>query len=465
MTAARGPSAMVVACNFPPDASVGTMRTLRLVRHLVGLGWRVEAVTLTTDGFRPGTVVDQALSAKVPPSVAVTRARPLRPFERITSLLKRKVAASTAAPGPQAPSAPRPASSAAAPGTLTTIRRAVTAALALPDREVSWILPAVWRAWQTARTSPPDVIYSSGPPFSAHFVGMLLGRLLGRPWVADFRDPWARAPWRDDRFRFEVKAWSRLEALVVRRAHAVVFATETNCRDFSRQYPSLASRFHVVPNGCDVTDFAGLAPRTGRHGGRFVLLHAGSLYGARNPAVLFRAAASAIAKGRIDGSRFTLRFIGRLGVPGVDLPAVARELGLGDVAEFASHMPRRDSLQEMLDASALLIVQPVTTVSIPAKLYEYMVAGRPILALAEPGGETSELIVRTGAGLSVLADDERAIEDALVSLVEGSGTFVPVHPRAYDGDLRAAELQLILAKAAGVTATTLETPARNGVSG
>ena len=48
----------------------------------------------------------------------------------------------------------------------------------------------------------------------------------------------------------------------------------------------------------------------------------------------------------------------------------------------------------MVDASALLIVQPVTTVSIPAKLYEYMAAGRPILALAEPGGETAELVDR-----------------------------------------------------------------------
>jgi glycosyltransferase involved in cell wall biosynthesis len=128
-------------------------------------------------------------------------------------------------------------------------------------------------------------------------------------------------------------------------------------------------------------------------------------------------------------------------------------LGLEGVVEFASHLPRRDCLQEMLDASALLIVQPVTTVSIPAKLYEYMAAGRPILALAEPGGETADLVTRSGAGLAVLADDEAAIEDALVSVVRLAGEgFAPVDPQTYDGDVRAAELRAILASVIAGTA-------------
>ena len=144
-----------------------------------------------------------------------------------------------------------------------------------------------------------------------------------------------------------------------------------------------------------------------------------------------------------------MRFLGRIGIPGVDLPAIARELGLSQVVEFVSHVPRKASLQQMLDASALLIVQPVTTVSIPAKLYEYMAAGRPILALAEPGGETADLVERTRAGVTVLADDEAAVAEALVGVVrlvrEG---FAPVDRQAYDGDVRAAELRAILERVA-----------------
>ena len=448
----RRPRALAIACNFPPDASVGTMRTLRLVRHLTACGWDVAALTVAPDGFRTGTVVDAALLEKVPADVAVVRAWPLRPFERLTAVLKRLRGSRPPlqrSGGSKASAAP-PAT--ASPSALSRVRRAVSAALATPDREASWILPAIWKGWRHAHANRPDVVYSSGPPFSAHLVGAALARLLRVPWVVDFRDPWARAPWREDRFEFERSAWAALERFVVRRANAVVFVTDTNRQDFARQYGAAAARFSLVPNGCEVRDFDGLTRRPSA--GRFVMLHAGSLYGARNPATLFRALAAAIAKGRIDPATFRLRFIGRLGVPGVDLPAVAGELGLQSVVEFAQHMPRRDSLQEMVDASALLIVQPITTVSIPAKLYEYMAAGRPILALAEPGGETAALVTRARAGLAVLADDQAAIEEALESVVRlASQGFAPVDRREFDGEIRAAELRAVLEGARDAMAT------------
>ena len=461
----RTPRAMIVACNFPPDASVGTMRTLRLVRHLTASGWRVHVVTVAPEGFRPGTVVDAALLDKVPADTSVVRARPLRPFERLASALKRTRARAVSSGEPGNPPG---GGRTTAPSTSrwSRARRTVSAALSLPDREVGWLAPAVWNGWRHAKDARPDVVYSSGPPFTAHLVGLVLARLLGTPWVADFRDPWARAPWREDRFEFERRAWAVLERTVVRRAQAVVFATDANRRDFARQYGAAAARFFVVPNGCDPSEFEGLAVQPERHPGRFVLLHAGSLYGARNPAALFRALASAIAKRRIDASTFRMRFIGRLGVPGVDLPAVARDLGLGTVVEFANHMPRRHSLQEMVDASALLIVQPVTTVSIPTKLYEYMAAGRPILALAEPSGETADLVTRSGAGVTVLADDEAAIEDALVSLVCMAGAaFAPVGRQAYDGTVRATELRAILSRTIAGTVASPAAPPGSGTAG
>jgi glycosyltransferase involved in cell wall biosynthesis len=235
--------------------------------------------------------------------------------------------------------------------------------------------------------------------------------------------------------------------MVVTAADRVVFVTTMNRNDFARQYAARAPRFAVVPNGCDAGEFAGLT-RPPAPSGRFVLLHAGSLYGARNPIGLLRAVSQGIESGRLDRSTFRLRFLGRIGVPGVDLPAVARELGLAEVVEFVSHVPRRESLQQMVDASALLIVQPVTTVSIPAKLYEYMASGRPILALAEPGGETARLVEDARAGVVVRADDEPAITDGLVAVMQlASDGFQPVDRDAYDGEMRAEQLRAILEQA------------------
>ena len=435
--------ALLVACNFPPDASVGTMRTLRLARHLSASEWHASVVTVAPRGFRPGTVVDPALLDDVPTDVVVLRATPLRPFERLVAALKPIRGRTSQGPGGTPAFTVSPTTQ---PSRWRSLRRAFSAALEIPDREASWLIPAIWKGWRHAAESQIDVVYSSGPPFSAHLAGAAIARLLRVPWVADFRDPWARAPWREDRFAFERKAWAVLEGFVVRRADAVVFVTETNRRDFAREHGSAAARFSVVPNGCDLRDFEGLRRRSATNDLRFVLLHAGSLYGARNPAPLIRALGSAIAKGLIDASTFRLRFIGRVGALGVDLRSLARELGLEEVVEFAKHMPRRDSLQEMMDASALLIVQPITTVSIPAKLYEYMAAGRPVLALAEPGGETAELVTRAAAGVVAPADDESAIEEALVSVMAlVRGGFTPVAPREFDGNVRAMELRTVLA--------------------
>jgi glycosyltransferase involved in cell wall biosynthesis len=294
------------------------------------------------------------------------------------------------------------------------------------------------------------VIYSSGPPFTAHLAAAAMARLLGKPWVADFRDPWARAPWRDDRFAFERYAWAVCERLVVTRADATIFATRTNRQEFARHYgPAIDARFHVVGNGCDVSEFQGLESHRQRE--EFVLLHAGSLYGARNPAALFKAISRAIASGAIAPGTFRLRFIGRVGLPGIDLPALVRELGLEAVVDFIPQMPRRAVLQQIVNASALLIVQPVTTVSVPGKLYEYLAAGRPVLALAEPGGETADLVESCPGSVAVSADDEAAIEAALIRIIEHAHAgmpTVPPDPQLYDGRLRAAEIATILRTAA-----------------
>ena len=75
-----------------------------------------------------------------------------------------------------------------------------------------------------------------------------------------------------------------------------------------------------------------------------------------------------------------------------------------------------------------------------------MAAGRPVLALAEPGGETADVVRRTGAGIAVPSDDEAAIERALLELIATSAdAFTRVDPAAYDGELRAAQLGRLLA--------------------
>jgi glycosyltransferase involved in cell wall biosynthesis len=435
---------LVVTAAFPPDGAVGGLRTLRLLKHLARTGSDAQVLTICPDTYRAGTVIDAELLSQVPEGVRIVRARAVRPIDWLAARLRRSPIRRS---GAKAHPLNGPAGGARASAVSVAIRslqRVCDAVLTLPDREAGWILPAMVRGWASVRAyGRPDVIYSSGPPYSAHVVAACLASLMRRPWIADFRDPWARAPWRDDRFRFEKRAWSILERWVVNQANAVVFVTETNRADFAAHYgETIARRFHVVPNGCDLGDFERLVP--GPSSDRFVLLHAGSLYGARDPSPLLRAIADAVASGTIDARGFRMRLIGRVGVPGVDLHGMVRNLGIEAIVEVIPHMPRRMVLQQMLDASALLIVQPVTKVSVPAKLYEYLAAGRPILALAEPDGATAAVVAESGAGIAVSPTDEAGVYRALVQLVAGGFRRPDIDPSLYDGALRAAELGAIL---------------------
>jgi glycosyltransferase involved in cell wall biosynthesis len=327
------------------------------------------------------------------------------------------------------------------------------AALAIPDHESGWCVPAVSRGLLACRGWRPDVIYSSAPPWTGQLVARALATMLRRPWVADFRDPWSRAPWREARREFVRRANNVLERWVVRRADAILFVTRGNRDEFARFYgPDVARRFHLVPSGCDPTDFEGIDG--GPSPGRFVLLHAGSLYGARNPLPIVRALARAIDRGVLSRDTFRLRLVGPINLD-VELPEECRRLGVGDVVEIVSRVTRRESLREMVSASALLLVQPGTTVSVPGKAYEYLAAGRPLLALAEEG-ETAELVRASGIGTSVRPDAGiEALEAALISVIEiASGEYVRPPAALYDGRVHAASAVEMLSGMAGAPSSS-----------
>ncbi|NOT28706.1 MAG: glycosyltransferase [Acidobacteria bacterium] len=433
----RRPHALVVAYNFPPHAAIGTMRTLRVVRRLAEENWDVTVVTSDPGTYRAGTPVDDRLMARVPEGVRIVRARVVRGFDALKQSVKavRPGGGDRAAQSSSAAGA-RPA---AARGVVQRSIDFVDAALAIPDHESGWLVPAVAQGWAAVRANRPDVLYSSAPPWTGQLVARALVSLIGCPWVADFRDPWARAPWREDRRPFAVRAAGVLERSVVEGAQQVIFVAKGNHADFVRHYgASVAARFRVVPNGCDPEEFDQLKRPPLDPDAPFVLLHAGSLYAGRTPQPLLNALAVAIRAGIIDPRRFRLRLLGTTALS--DLSAVSRDLGIEEIVEFIPRVARDESLRAMMSASALLLLQPGHTISVPGKVYEYLASGRPILAIAEEG-EIADLVRVSGMGVSVTPSDETAIVAALQQIMRMAVGGVPMPRRElFDGRLGAAHI-------------------------
>jgi glycosyltransferase involved in cell wall biosynthesis len=135
-------------------------------------------------------------------------------------------------------------------------------------------------------------------------------------------------------------------------------------------------------------------------------------------------------------------------------PVVVR-LGLSEIVSLAPMVPYRDALLEMQSASALLVFQGHTSnPAVPAKLYEYFRAGRPILALADADGDTAALLREEGVGVVLPIDDAAAIAAGLAKFLQDlqAGTVsVMSRERAasFERGSRARELAVLFSEVAG----------------
>ncbi len=297
--------------------------------------------------------------------------------------------------------------------------------MALPDRWVSWLAHGVFAGLRLVRKHDARVIWSTFPIATAHLIGLALHRLTGLPWIADFRDPMLQPTYPTSSRQRAIYGWIEKEAIA--RCTYAVFTTERALESYRARFPAVdPAKFRVIENGYDEDEFGRLvneAAPTAR-GPRLTLLHSGILYkNGRDPGAFLTALANLKAAGRIDAS--SLRVI--LRAPG-DLPgnmARVAEHGLGDIVEVLPSMPYREALNEMLGADGLLLFQGTQfNNQIPAKIYEYFRARKPVLGLVDPEGETAAVLRGAGFGDIVHPDGSAQIaavlERFIPAVLEGS---------------------------------------------
>lgn len=328
------------------------------------------------------------------------------------------------------------------------LRGRYPALLALPDRWSSWWLSAVPAALSLVRQHRPSVIWSTYPIATAHLIGLTVHRLTGIPWVADQRDPMTEAGYPVDARTRRVYRW--IEARAMARSSAMVCTTPGALAAYRARFPKVAAeRLWLIENGFDEDSFRSVgAAAPARAGTRFTLVHSGLVYPSeRDPSALFAALAALAQAGDIAGAN--LRVILRAsGHDEVLKPVIAR-LGLGAIVELAPALPYRAALAEMLSADGLLLLQGANcNAQIPAKLYEYLRAGRPLLALTDPAGDTAAKLRSCGIDTIAPLASAPAIAQALLRFMRlarsGSAPVAPpavvaCHSRA----ARTAELAIL----------------------
>jgi glycosyltransferase involved in cell wall biosynthesis len=299
------------------------------------------------------------------------------------------------------------------------------------------------------REFAPQVIWSTYPIATAHLIGAALQRRTGLPWLADFRDPMAQDGYPADPLTRQ--QYQRIESDTIHRAAVSMFTTPGAATEYRRRYPDAAARIEVLENGFDEETFARAAGAAGSgplNPGALTLLHSGIVYPSeRDPTQLMAALRSLHDRGSIQPGRFRLRF--RAAVAEDLLRRLAAEHGVTAYVEILGAVPYAEALAEMLRADALLVLQASNcNAQIPAKIYEYLRAGRPLLCLTDPSGDTAG--VMRGAGLDAIArlddaEDIAALLDRFVS-ARASGLRTVADPARVHAASREGRTQALAAR-------------------
>ncbi len=374
------PRLLLVTYHFPPSAGSAVHRAIALARYLPENGWDVSVVSPTRLATEPE---DPGLLARVPRETKIIR----RPYP--VGLVGR--------------------------------------AMGRFGNYNPW-LPSAWRGVREAiERQRPDIIKTSGPPGAVHMLGYLAKQVYGVPWLASFRDPWVTASTVYGGSGLQRQIDLMAERRTMRHADLICLNTPTNLALLQEAYPRSADRMFFLTNGLDPSNFDAIPPQaTPRpRGSGLTLLHTGSIYAGRDPRPLFTALRQ-IRETHPDVGPVRLKLIGRHNECGFDLPAEVHRYGVSDLVEIIEHVSYREVLAAMQQADMLVVLHTAGARGvIPAKLYEYLGTGKPILAMADANADIAWVLRLTDvthrmAGLA----DPQALVDAILSMQQDltSGT-------------------------------------------
>jgi hypothetical protein len=405
---------LIIAYHFPPQAgSSGLQRSLKYCQYLPKFGWHPAVLTPHPRAYEK--IDDKSLSS-IPEGVPVIRSFALDTKKHMG------------------------------------IGGRYLRYMALPDRWVGWVFGGVPAGLRTVRERKIDVLYSTFPIMSAAVIGLWIQRFTGLPWVLDLRDPMSQDDYPHDPMVRRV--WSKVERACMRRVSRVVFTAEATRRMYLDRYPEILTpeMCVLISNGYDEVDFRDLQipPHAPVPADRPIrLVHSGLIYPVeRDPRPMFNAVGRLKKMGRLSSEKIQIVFR----APGSEdlYRTLLAERDIADLIVLAPHMPYRQALQECADADGLLLFQAADCdMQIPAKAYEYLRIGKPILALTTHTGDTAGLLREVGGATIVNLASEDEIYEGLSAFVDS--LRVGTHPlpdagkiQRYTREAQAGQLAKVL---------------------
>jgi glycosyltransferase involved in cell wall biosynthesis len=262
-----------------------------------------------------------------------------------------------------------------------------------------WAVHVLLEAESVLARRPIAAILSTSPPVGIHLAALRIKRRHRLPWIADFRDPIRGNPFRSRRW---IYPYDRMvENRIVRHADALVANTDVVAEMWGRHHPEAVDKIHTLWNGFDPDDRARPLPPPPRD--RRVLAHVGSLGPGRQPDVLLPSLVRLVESGELAADSFRVQLVGRIQNGRLEGDRSAEDkLRAWGCLEYDGHaVPRAEAQRAGAEADYLLLLDlndEGASLQVPAKVFEYVQIGRPILAFTTRRDSPTERILR-GSGV------------------------------------------------------------------
>jgi glycosyltransferase involved in cell wall biosynthesis len=332
-------------------------------------------------------------------------------------------------------------------GLTQRLARWLRANLFVPDARAS--AGSLLRCAKPARSSAQyniDTVVTTGPPHSTHFIGKALKKRTGMQWIADFRDPWTDIHYNRvlPRTAFTRKLDLRMETSILTLADEVTVTAPGTARYFARK---VERTYHTIPNGYDPDDFPATAPspevapipphesmqkvpeidsgdsRTGVEPCKpFIIRHVGSITETCLPENLLKAVKT------LTHIPVRLEFVGMVHAR---LHALIREYGLIEIATVHPYVPHKEATMLMCQSDLNVVVvhqSEDSRILVPGKLYDYLYAGRPVMVIGPPDGDTAQIVRSCNIGKAFDYDDSAGPAEWISRLAgpaDSSGSDAP----------------------------------------
>ena len=281
--------------------------------------------------------------------------------------------------------------------------------LFIPDARVYWVKPSVSFLEKYISENNIDTIITSGPPHSLHLIGLELKQKLGVKWFADFRDPWTTIGYHKALrlSNYAANKHKKLERRVLNTADTIIVTSNTTKKEFEA---ITKKPIAVITNGYDTENIAKQALDT-----KFTLAHIGSFLSERNPQLLWESLVELVQEIPDFKTHLEIKLIGAVSQ---EVLETINEFGLDSYLNNLGYVSHSEAIAHQRKSQVLLLIEinsEDTKSIIPGKLFEYMVSGRPIIAIGPQGSDFSEIISTTNTGVFFDYSDKMKLKSVLLN--------------------------------------------------